>query len=464
MGSATGNETLTCRTIVLAQSGEQLLAVPCPAGLVLPSIEIPRYERLAINATAALRRNWACDAICLFAPDTRFLIENSARIRYQVMEVVGNVPKSDSTKAWLSVSQLTPERFQYQEDYQVLQSTLETLSKRVPATPFAALGWFRQLKDWIDKLIVSLGLRLNGSFCQFNASPSFSLIRFETTGGGIWFKAVGDPNRQELPITIALAKLSPEYLPRILGVRKDWNGWLSAQAEGHELEESQTVQDWEWAAAAMAQMQIDSLRHGPVLLDFGIQRLTPQELLESVNPFVQSMSRLMQLQPRVPPPILSDSELLFLGEQLREALSLLSQLDIPCTLGHLDPNPGNIFVSPDRCTFLDWAEGYYGVPFFSFQYLFEHFRRTSLFTPETAQSVCFSYWQRWTALVRPAVIKRARLFNPLLAIFAHVVSNKLWTSSLAGGSDDRSCAYFRSLARLMKKQADEVMSTSAVTG
>jgi hypothetical protein len=101
-----------------------------------------------------------------------------------------------------------------------------------PRGPFGRLGWSPELKQWVQEEIATHGLHLNGRFRQLNASPSFSLIRFETNGPAVWFKAVGAPNQREYPVTLALARLFSQFLPQIVATRPEWNGWLALEAQG----------------------------------------------------------------------------------------------------------------------------------------------------------------------------------------------------------------------------------------
>ena len=80
-------------------------------------------------------------------------------------------------------------------------------------------------------------------------------------------------------------------------------------------------------------------------------------------------------QAKRPPEILTEFEINTLGERLCDALEELASLRIPSTLGHLDPNPRNIVVSPGGCCFLDWAAGSVTHPLLTFEYVCEHARR-----------------------------------------------------------------------------------------
>jgi hypothetical protein len=289
-----------------------------------------------------------------------------------------------------------------------------------------------------------------------NASPSFSLIRFETDGWALWFKAVGKPNEKEFPITSTLARLFPNYLPPLLGVRPDWNGWLALEAEGCKLDEAQEITFWKATATALARLQIESIDHGPRILSAGARDLGPIVLASLVQPFTEMMTQLMEKQTKVPPAVLCREELLSLGDFIHSALAELEAVGIPQTLGHLDLNPGNIIVSPTRCVFLDWAEAYVGNPLFSFQYLLEHLRGMTAMGASVEAMLIASYCAQWQQVVSPAALDQALRLTPLLAAFAYATGNDVWADTQRL-QEPATAGYLRSLTRRMNREANELI-------
>ena len=76
MESQEQSERETCRVIVLGRDGTEVLFKTGEPGFAFPAVEIPRWERLAENLTAAVKEDWGCDAICLFTPSVRRRIEH----------------------------------------------------------------------------------------------------------------------------------------------------------------------------------------------------------------------------------------------------------------------------------------------------------------------------------------------------------------------------------------------------
>lgn len=217
-----------CRLIILGRDRTEVLLTSAESGLALPVVEIPRWERLAENLTGSLRTDWGCDAICLFTPNCSSEDRDSNGKHYVVMECWCDEGQSGET-VWKPIGSLTAGSFRQAAEFRVFEQSLQELDiyQRDPSSPFTRKGWLAELRGWTAEVIRPLGLELTGSFCQYNGSPCFSLIRFETNGPAVWFKATGKPNRREFPITLKLAERFPRFIPKILGTKPEWNGWLS---------------------------------------------------------------------------------------------------------------------------------------------------------------------------------------------------------------------------------------------
>jgi len=447
----------TYRVVVLGQSGTEVLVVPDGDRIALPSVNIPRWQRVAENLTAAVKTDWGEEVVCLFEPDASASTDATG-IHYQAAEhwrVSGN-PKMPTQ--WAPLSALSHDSPIGASDYLAIQQSIALCSaegKESPAGPFARLGWFKELREWVETVIEPLGFHLSRNFRQVNASPSFSLARFETDGPTLWFKAVGEPNQREFAITCALAHLFPDYLPRVVAARPDWNGWLTREVAGKPLSEVQEPEIWERGAADLARLQIQSIDHGSEILRAGARDLGSAVLSKFIQPFMSVVARLMERQTKVPPPTLDRKDLSALAHSLDSALDAMDAIGTPETLGHLDLNPGNTIASENQCAFLDWAEACIGNPFFSLEYLLEHARCT--FGPDSpvATELTAAYCAQWDGVVSPAAIADALAFAPLLAVFAYAAGNDVWkeTERL---EEPATAGYLRSLARRMHREASEL--------
>lgn len=443
------------RVIVLQKNGTDILLASIANGFSLPEVRLPRWQRVAENLTAAMRDSWGEEVVCLFIPTIGSSPGMEMAVRYQVAEHRRSIAKSDTPTHWMPILALSRHSFADPNDYRAIQWALaehDAYAGDRSLGPFGSLGWFRELIEWTKEVMAPKGLCLNGNIRQLNASPCFSLIRLETTDTAIWFKAVSEPSLREFPITLTLAELFPAYMPAILATRPAWNGWLSAEADGISLGETQELRFWEAAGTALAELQVKSISAPQRLLDLGAHDLRADTLSELVHPFLDVMGRLMDEQSEIPPPVVSRRELASVEESIQVALGLVRESGIADTLGHLDLNPGNIVVSRDRCVFLDWAEAFVGHPFFSLRYLLEHFRREVGVDRALEERLIASYAAEWRLLVSPADLTMACALSPLLAVFAYAAGSGAWRDEQRL-QDSRTAGYLRGLTRRMNREA-----------
>jgi len=193
------------------------------------------------------------------------------------------------------------------------------------------------------------------------------------------------------------------------------------------------------------------LRASQILVD---ERIAIPVLLGREGVIRERMAELMELQTKPTPLPLTRAEIRSLSEEVRSCLDKLSAIDIPNTLGHLDFNPGNILVSPEQCVFLDWAEGSVGHPFFTFQYLLEHCRRSHGVEPVSEKMVASSYALPWRAFASADEIAKGLRLAPLLAAFA-CAAHLNWTNPNVCRRPD-TAAYLRGLVRRMKRESDSL--------
>jgi hypothetical protein len=454
LASTEQNGRETYRVIVLSRDGPKILLVPEGERHKLPSVEIPRWQRVAERLTAAVESQWGEEVVCLFEAEPA--PPNGAGTRYEAAEHLCTRSNPTMVTRWVPMSALCQDSLIDTRDYSAIKRVTGIGNAEIEdssAGPFARLGWFCELRNWIQSVVEPMGFHVNGEFRQLNASPSFSLIRFETDGPALWFKAVGEPNQREFAITCALAQLFPDYLPRMLAVRPEWNGWLTREATGELLSEVQELTLWEQAAASLAKLQIQSIDHGSQILGAGASDLGSAALSKLIQPFMNVATELMERQAKVQPPVLGQKDLLRVADSLRSAVDAMEAVGSPETLGHLDLNPGNIIVSQNRCAFLDWAEAYVGNPLFSLEYLLEHARRTLGAESAVRARLTAAYCAQWNGVVTAAVMAEALAFAPLLAAFAYAAGNDV-RKKTERLEEPATAGYLRSLTRRMHREAN----------
>lgn len=444
-------EFLCFNVIIRRRSNSEILLVRDGAHFVLPIIVVPKWRRVAQEITTRILQLWNLRAIYLFQVDNDGGDGNQSVVLEEVPNAGWDLPAGFH---WVSRDALQTS-FHSGEELRALQKILATADSYncgVLVGTFARAGWFDDLKCWIQHEVSSKGLTLTGNFQQFNGGPTFSLVRLETNGPAVWFKAVGEPNLHEFPITVTLSKHFPSYLPALITARPSWNGWLTFEVEGSMLDENSDISAWEKAAETLGNLQIESATATRALLDARSRDARMEELLAQTDPFFELMADLMEKQLKIPPPMLSLQELRKLAAQVKEACCYLADLGLPDTLGHFDFNPGNVIATPNRCIFLDWAEAYVGHPFFTFEYLREHLSRIHAGNVAWETKIKSCYVESWTAFAGTDEISQALKITPLVAVYAYAVGNGTWRDSQRL-QNPKLAGYLRSLTRRMQREA-----------
>jgi len=408
------------------------------------------------------KKKYGLETYCLFVPRFSARPDEIPQARYAVLEPVEQNEDAPAGTGWVPVRSLLREKVLAPPEDFGLRNCFEELERHIAQpsqSPFAKPGWIRELSKWTQSQIEPLDLQLTGKFTQLNAGPSFSLIRMETTGPAVWFKATGGRNFNEFPIICTLARLIPSYLAELIGVRPHWNGWLSRECDGETLDALSDVAAWVRTADTLARLEIASIGKSRELLDCGCRDRTVKALAPCIDDFLARIQKRMRLQLSNPPAILANPELAFLADELKHACSSLDQLGLPDVLGHLDFNPGNIVVSSEKCAFLDWSEGSVVEPFVTFCYLREHAVRTLGGAAETQARIVRAYLEPWQSLLSPRQTSRAMALSSIVAVFAYALAVDEQTSPGATESP-ASAGFLRSLARRMHREATEIHQKS----
>ena len=451
----------TYRLIILRRDGPEILLSSGGSGLSLPCVQISPRKRYAQQLVTELQREWGLKAYCLFIPSFITPDRNAQPGYYAVLESIKHNAEAPKGTCWMPCETFVYQLTQSIEDNDAIQESLRELdsySNQPQTGPFGRPSWLRDLFIWAQEQLSPLGLRVNENFQQFNASPTFSLIRLETNGPAAWFKATGEPNRHELPITISLTRLFPRNLPTILGVHPSWNGWLSGEVSDATLDQFTELSVWEKVAKDLAELQIASIGKDAELLDAGCKDLRLPIVVDHIEPFFARMSEFMGAQQKEIPPPLTNSQLSFVANRLEESCSLLHDLRFPHTLGHIDFNPGNVLISSARSVFLDWAEGCVTSPIVTFEYLLEYARRAHI-QDSASEKITAAYLRPWQAFLSYDDLARGMTVAPLFAVFTYALAGQAWCSPDTLHNSRRS-GYLRSLTRRMYREATRAVEGS----
>lgn len=443
------------RILLFGQQGDALLVLRSSRGFQLPELRIPRSQRVAPNLNAEAKRQWNLDTVCLMplnVPCGDFAAHGG---RYHVMEVCQPEALARVAPRFMQMSELKEYSFADPQDYEAVRQGmgLDQASPGEDSGPFGGFGAFSMISAWVEERLEPYAVRWDGTFRQMQATSSFSLIRFQTDRGAVWFKATGEPNRREFPLTLELAARFPSYVPVAVATRPEWNAWLAFEAEGQDLWSATEAGAWLQVADSLAGLQIASTGCLQQILDAGAHDARLESLLNETAPFFSAMETIMEMQAKPSPRRLSAEEVRLAQQRVTEALLLVQAADVPDCLNHLDLNPGNVFVDSSKSTFLDWAEATVGNPFFSSEYLRQHFLRAFGTGQETEHSFVQSYLKRWRSILPSKTIETMLRVLPLTAIYAFAASALPWRDPDLYCRHDIA-AYFRSLVRRMFREAE----------
>jgi hypothetical protein len=330
------------------------------------------------------------------------------------------------------------------EEQQVVESILSDRANLLG--PFSRLGWTDEVQDWIQDE-VGHEIVFTGEIRQYNVARNFELARFLTRDGpAYWLKATGQPNVHEFSITRVLSELSPQYLPRRIGERADWNAWVMEDA-GESLD-SWTSFEFETAVVSMATLQKTTIGKTEELMKAGAANQRIAVLRTHLDEVFEYLMEAMSAQTSVRVPRVETDRIRQIAFVLQDACLHMENLRIPDTLIHNDMNSGNILFQGTRSIFTDWCEAGIGNPFFTTQYL-------CLLQPrgkQNLQALPEVWKQCWGDFLSAQQIEQALALTPLLAIFSYLYGRGTWLSSPQRNSYHIQ-AHARSLARHMDRAA-----------
>lgn len=443
--------TQRCYAVMLRHDDAQVLLSKNGDRFRVPAFEILRKERVSPNLLSAIHERLGFSASCRFSLAAGDLASDA---RCVVLEVSEDSPVDDQI-VWIDAHAIEWDCIESDAAREVLWKALAkatAFNTGQNAGLFVRPGWLTEILTWARTSLLDHGVELTGKWSQYNMGPDFALLRLDAVGRDVWFKAVGKPNQREFGITKRLAEFRLPHLPPLLAKRDDWYGWLMFDCGESLPDEQGSPRQWECAARALAELQIESIGQVARILNSGARDLRAQNLSILIDPFLDSMGGLMAERSGASPSPLGREELGWMGKQIQDAISRLDDLGIPDTLGHLDLNPGNIVGAPEDCVFLDWAEACVGHPFFSFQYLLEHSRRAMKPDARWERDLIAAYAVCWNPLLPAEAIAHAVASSPMLAAFAYAVGNVSWENREIRRSPE-AAGYLRSLTRRMYHEA-----------
>jgi hypothetical protein len=431
------------RLLLVTPLTQLVLAEPSGSTYRLPRISILRSARVAEQVGRVIEQLWLFRATVI-----DFLESQAGRDTLVLAEIrsFGGACSTSSDQCWDDIADFNT------AEYAIVSRLISVGS--TDRGPFSRLGWMDDALDWVSAETGAKREELASQIRQLNASSRFALIRFGTSNGpAYWLKAVSEPNFHEFRITTMLADKFPQHLPRLLAARPDWNAWLMEEL-GRPLSEECSSASLEKATGCLAELQRDSIAHVDSLLSAGCfdQRMT--RLRQAIPELIAFLEEAMEEQTTTKVPPLSADRLQELGCMLEDACDCAIVLQIPAALGHNDMNAGNILVDGTACVFVDWAEGYVGNPFLTFEQL-RVLASAEKDSHTNGRLLTAIYVDCWRDSIGETRSNRACVLSPPLAIASHLYGRGTWLTSTA-----RLTPYFQSYARSLARHMNRAAQAS----
>lgn len=448
---ASFNPTSRWHRIALADpKSRRILAERSERAWQLPRIVTPRWTRAAEHAQIAIKDHLGFRAVIL---DILEEVDNSSLILAEYCAKNPVCPKATRLQ-WIALNDLPLEEISEAER---LRLDLVFRKDTAGRGRFARFGWVDEALEWLSQ-VTGTELEEFVEIRQLNVSAESALVCFRRRAAPpLWLKASAGPLTSEFQITMTLAGLFPDYLPRIVAARKDWQAWCMEDAGGP-LERYLSKEFLGQAMEGLAEIQKASLPLIPALKSSGCRDRGTEVLLSRIPEIIDLITDAMAEQ---------DAEIFrrFSARHghelecvLKEACLKLQSLKIPDALLHCDISLDNILVGPRGSVFVDWANAGIGNPFITFEQLRVQIDQdpiTRSWLPDLARA----YERVWLDALGERQIRQTQILIPPIAAFTHLLHQldchvKQWRHPMTR-------AFLRGMARQIDQAAASLDSCGA---
>jgi hypothetical protein len=437
------------RLVLISSPSGHILLEKIAGRLALPQIPVPRWTRAAQKVASRIRERWNFRAWVL-----DFLGDHPGRENLVIAERIDEQQKllDDANIVWRPLHAV-PEGELSETERAIIRALVDKGSTE--RGPFSRLGWAEDLLTWSSKVLNVARSQLSDEFVQLNAAADSALVHILTHGGSrYWFKAAGASHPHERRVTVTLSQELPEYLPELIAVHEQWNGWLMRDAGVPFLASYDPSRLAVEAVRRLARLQAEaSPIAGRLLLDGCHDHRMPvlRAQIPELTPYLEEAMREpgTELGSSVGP-----ARLRRIAALIAEATLRAEDMGIPNTLMHCDISFDNILVGSRGCTFIDWAQASIGHPFITLEHLCAQFAQH-----ENSRTVIprlrKTYLNVWQASLSGRYHRQALTFMPLVALASLLCCRSEWLT----GSERRlpsSHSYARVLARQLDLAARQI--------
>jgi Phosphotransferase enzyme family len=283
----------------------------------------------------------------------------------------------------------------------------QTSQTRPPErAPWARPGWSGRAEAWVSDTLTRLGIGARGPLAFHAQWPLSSIMRIETSEGGLYLKAVFSLFHHEPAVTEALGRAHPGRVPDILAVDHERGWMLMRQLTGRELGDLESRR-WSSGLRAAAEIQRAWVGRADEIVRLG----APDRTLALLEGQVDSLAELTGLndedKPRVERAV----------PELRRRCRQLAETLIPETIVHGDLHPWNVLEDRGRTVIFDWSDACLAHPFFDLQTFVER-----VGDEHDAATLVDRYLEAWTDEASLDSLREAYELSRPLAQLHHAVS------------------------------------------
>lgn len=225
--------------------------------------------------------------------------------------------------------------------------------------------WLASAEKWIDEQLEQADLVRAGDLEKFHVRPWSTVWRVPLRDGAVYFKALPDMLRQEVPLLVALNQWTPQAVPRLLAAAPE-RGWMLLQ-DGGELLRSWLKREndpsaWRSVLDRYAALQQELTPQRDDLLAMGVPDRRPGRLPELLKGMLQHEQDLHLDHPNG----IKWDTIARLNSRFEQFVEICDELEagpIAATLEHGDLHDANVFWGPAGPVFFDWGDCSLSHPF-----------------------------------------------------------------------------------------------------
>ena len=434
-------ETIEFRVAVISADTRKIMSVQTSDGHGLPSVIIPVVGRVAELLQTAMDTTWGVHILLL-----KTLEAEDGFPPCVIAEQL--VAPNNSAFSMICLDSLAVSAIHDRQ-----RSQLAALITGDSVTRFTRIGWIDEAIRWVE---ASVGSQVSSKRCiqQFGVGENSALLRFQTVSSQfIWMKATGHTQEHELALTSLLSHLSPGHLPKCFGTRSSWNAWLTDGGPSKGIAHTKAIEQMDVVAQSLAELQMNTVEWGEELLAAGAIDQRSATLRRQVPMVFEYLEEAMLLPIEGQARRLDVARVRELCEMFSNIFDRLETINLPDAVLHGDFHLDNIVSTPHGYQFIDWCEGYFGMPLIAFQHLLLLHRSDRAGADSCIEDALWlRYCEPWKRRCSAEVLEHAVVYMPIVAAFSALYGRGDW---LTGPERDqpRVQKYARNLTRIMNSAA-----------